>query len=169
HDYYQVYRPTPTSGREITPTARAAFSALPFPERIPHFILVDRFFGGSEITIDPTPAHVPAIARTTMAAFRRFHQLFCRLFQQALHRNPHLEGFPADAAFLQSQGNHAGASCGCHPGRGEDSGIPGSVFALSAWNRRAQPTAGDRQCLFQQEIKSRAQKQPGTPSCSASG
>lgn len=107
--YYQVYLADHDVWTEITPTARAAFFRFTFPRTDSAFILVDGFFQGSEITIDPARRRITGYCQNNHGGVpANFRNYFVAYFDKPFTATHTWKDSLLMRHSLQSQGNHAG-------------------------------------------------------------
>ncbi len=155
--YYQVYLADHDVWTEITPTERAAFFRFTFPRSDSAFILVDGFFQGSEITIDPARRRVTGYCQNNHGGVpANFRNYFVAYFDKPFTATHTWKDSLLIRHSLQSQGNHTGGILQFATQAGEkvQVRIASSFISLEQAERNLQQEIGNASF---EEIKSRAQ------------
>lgn len=154
--YYQVYLADHDVWTEITPTARAAFFRFTFPRTDSAFILVDGFFQGSEITIDPARRRITGYCQNNHGGVpANFRNYFVAYFDKPFTATHTWKDSLLMRHSLQSQGNHAGhLEFATQAGEKIHVRVASSFISLEQAERNLQQEIGNASF---DEIKSRAQ------------
>ena len=111
--YYSVYLADHDVTAEITPTERAAMMRFAFPQSEGHYVVIDPFDKGSQVTIDPSHRRVTGYStRNSGGVPEGFRLWFVIEFDQPLTYCATVGDGVLVADRLSTQSDHAGAVVG---------------------------------------------------------
>lgn len=118
--YYRVYLADHDVWAEFTPTERAVQFRFTFPETADAYILLDAFFKGSKVQIDPENRKITGYCQNNSGGVPgNFRNYFVAVFDKPFTATHTWKDSILQRNTLESTGNHAGAILQFNTRRGE--------------------------------------------------
>lgn len=144
--YYQAYLADHDVWTEITPTSRAAHFRFTFPKTDAAYILVDGFFKGSQVQIDPANRKVTGYCQNNSGGVPgNFRNYFVVYFDKPFTATHTWLDTTLTRNSLMSKGEHAGAVLQFATGTGEriHARVASSFISLEQAERNLQQEIGN--------------------------
>ncbi len=119
--YYSVYLADYDVSAEISPTERAAIFRFTFPRSDSSFILLDAFYKGSMVKIDPSKRIIEGYCRNNSGGVPdNFHNYFILEFDKDFTYTYTWDGDKISGGSFEAEGYHVGAVVAFKTGEGEE-------------------------------------------------
>ena len=145
--YYSVYLADYDTKVEISPTERAAFFRITFPDNDSSFILLDAFKKGSKVTIIPEERKITGYCRNNHGGVPdNFHNYFVAVFDKDFEITHTWNDTILKENSLSAEDDHVGAIVGFKTKRGETVNvkIASSFISLEQAELNLSREIGDR-------------------------
>ncbi|MDX2413666.1 MAG: GH92 family glycosyl hydrolase, partial [Bacteroidales bacterium] len=119
--YYSVYLADYDVSAEISPSERAAIFRFTFPRSDSSFILLDAFYKGSMVKIDPSKRTIEGYCRNNSGGVPdNFHNYFVLEFDKDFTYTYTWDGDKISGGSLEAEGYHVGAVVAFNTVKGEE-------------------------------------------------